>query len=188
MRGSHGTCKSRAIKIQADGQFKLPSAAKPPGKLGRGVYFWSYEEEDGENYGKRQATCWYEFCLKDGWYRRDSDRSKAVFLVEIDDNSTLLDFKDGRVENRYFEHYRKAIEKLDRELDRKVDQNQINNIMDRFILGLEKKLETEFGVVRGITNMPGKYLKANDPIKSSISLTCLAVRDVDLIRIDNVEM
>ncbi|MFC8751014.1 hypothetical protein ACN429_23045 [Pseudomonas oryzihabitans] len=186
IRGTHGTCVSRAEQIVQQG-----TMAKGPGRVGIGAYFWTAvnDSEPCRAYAGKLATGWALRASRQGQYRGERDQGIAivhtVIAVEEDDYISLDDpqflywLRDflGR---RLMEHYHvDAVEKLDASrLHKKEDM--IHGIIEAFVAQLEENLGTAFKVIF-------KSVQANkcidDPLLPFIgNPNCFAVRDTAVIR------
>lgn len=77
IKGTHGTCLSRSNQIQKYG-FKAPTHS---GKLGRGIYLWSYSKNPIRAH--RLAVNWFQKSLDDGKYTNEEKKSLSVIYVEV---------------------------------------------------------------------------------------------------------
>ncbi len=73
-KGTHGTCKSRAIVISEKGFEKFPSHPI----RGNGVYFWR-----DNVHGVELAIAWYKKQFKNGEYSREKIQTCSVVKADI---------------------------------------------------------------------------------------------------------
>lgn len=185
IRGTHGTCVSRAEKIVQEG-----TMAKGPGRVGFGAYFWTAvnDSEACRDYVESLAKGWATRGQKGGQYKGERDQNLAIVhtVIEVgeeeffslDDPEYLYRLRDflGR---RLVEHFRVDSAKAltgDR-LHKK--EEIIHGFIDAFIVELERNLETTFKVVFKSVQAP----KIDDPLLPFIGNPhCFAIRDLSVIR------
>ena len=89
MKGTHGTSRSRANNIVANG-FRL----SPVGKRGSGVYFWGYLSDSMETISRSLAEAWWFDVKRRHLYDKDENKSCSVVFASFDVSDDLhFDFE-----------------------------------------------------------------------------------------------
>ena len=188
IRGTHGTCVSRAEQIAAQGM------TKGPGRVGVGAYFWTAigDSDSSLAYAMKLAENWATRASRGGQYTGERDPRPAIVhaaltleegdYVSLDDPQLLHWLRDflGR---RLVQMLGVAsVEDLDSDrLNRKEDM--IHGIIEAFIEQLEDNIGTPFKVV--FKAVPARGL--SDPLLTYIgNPNCFAIRDTNVIR--NIEI
>lgn len=128
--GTHGTCRSRALAIEAANKFIPPDE---PGLRGTGIYFWVGE------YRVVLAREWHEKRLSDGDFRHDSDPGQAFITSKVEcheDNRISLSDPDVVM----------TLERITMKY-RTLSREQMAKVYDELIDRLEAKMTTSYHVV-----------------------------------------
>lgn len=179
MKGTHGTCVSRANLIRQN-HFCSSSA----GLRGAGVYFWGYTSVSLRDYARELAISWWRFAHnKQGNYSKEKDKKCCVVYVSLNTQGLdVLDLENQEVRDTFIEYCQRVSPHIICEDDRE----KTSRLYDMFVDELEEKLERNFKVV---------HVKVQRPRKTqgilSLDITgqpsCYVVKDVSCIQVDEFE-
>jgi len=172
--GTHGTSKSRALRIQSS-SFRLSGSA---GRAGSGVYFW-----DAELHGRKLAVAWHSLRFKQGEYKYDSEPNCSVIYTTLNfEKNRFLDLEDRKLKTSLGTLIE---EKCGADMGK---DKEVGALYDLFIKKLEEKLGSKlqgFGVT---VALPGKQEDCLFyPVKALGSPYCYVIREINCIKIDNTE-
>ena len=131
LRGTHGTCVSRAESITVHG------FGTGRGLRGSGVYFWSYTIESLEDYVRALAIAWWRFA-KDSkqHYKNEYNQSCSILYVSFNlDQNDILDLENQLLRDKFIEYSQKILPKLDKHSDS--NEEKIRTIYDMFVKDIE---------------------------------------------------
>lgn len=173
MKGSHGTCVSRAEEI------KRKSFRSSLGIKGGGVYFWAYSSN--ESLAKALAIGWWEKCNKDKVYAKESNTGCAVLGVSLAvEEVDCLDFESLEVREAFVSFCKSIIDRLQcKKGERKEDKEAA--AYDFFVKKIEEVSGKQIKVVKVKVPPPNKI---NYPLSIAYlgSPLCYVVKDVDCIK------
>lgn len=177
MRGSHGTCRSRAESICSQG-FRVDLAI--PGRQGCGAYFWEHGA-NAKGLAKLLAFHWYECCFSRGDFLKDDDQRRAALFVEISDEVEMLNFAEPHVEQGWKEYYREAHQKS----KAFITETERLKLREQYILFIEAEAEASIDVVRGFVRVPAKPdgTRGDSPIFVDDSQPILVARNPSVVSI-----
>lgn len=178
MKGTHGTCRSRATSINKDG-FKV----SPSGKRGAGVYFWGYTKNSLESYAKKLAVHWCFFAKnKAGTYNKDSDKRCSVIIVSFNiQDERILDLENQTIRDSLIEYTNKVYSRIEGD-----DDDKISVIYDMFVKDLEIETNVEFKLIHVKIQQPRGF-KKDLPLDITGQPSCYVVKDPACITIEYIE-
>lgn len=165
-KGTHGTCKSRAIVISKKG-FEIFNSNP---RRGNGVYFWR-----DNFYAVEFAKAWYKQELKKGAYNYESVKTCSVIKADLKvDEDQVFNIDDPFVKDRLldFIHGRKITKDKD-----------ICKIYDNFITNMESKLNKRIKLVLTQVRVP----ESDFPRTFIETAYCYVVRSIDCIHITAID-
>lgn len=173
MKGSHGTCVSRAEEI------KKKSFRLNPGIKGDGVYFWAYSSN--ESLAKALAIGWWEKCNKDKVYAKESNTDCAVLGVSlVVEEAYCLNFEDLSVRESFINFCASILSRLEaKKGEKKEDKEAV--AYDLFVKKIEEVSGKQIKVVK-VKVPPPKKLNYPLSIAYLGSPLCYVVKDVDCIK------
>ena len=179
MRGSHGTCKTFAASVLANG-FN-PSAE---GRLGPGIYFWRISADaPGTISGRKRAKDWHWNAkrMRDSPYAKAPDKSCAVLFAEIEE-SNVLSLDNDNVLNKFSRFFEVAIRKYQAASPEGITDTIQSNIHDEFVDFLLEEggvidvvtgpiqmvRRGKFGIANARPFWPGIVVRNKDAIKEVV--------------------
>lgn len=178
-KGTHGTCRSRANEIIANG-FSSSSA----GRRGSGVYMWGYTNDKLKPQVSELACAWWNYSHKQGNYSKDSDKRCAIVdsTLHLEDDF-VLDMEIQAIREKFIIYSETFLEGIE-----SYTPKEISEVYDAFVDDLEQKLGYAFQMV---------HVKVQRPVKWSYKLlpdqdiagqpSCYVVKDLTCIAVDGVE-
>ncbi|WP_447778336.1 hypothetical protein [Aeromonas veronii] len=172
MKGTHGTCVSRANAIKISGFKKSEN-----GLRGSGTYFWGYTRDALQDYVRNLAISWWRFAhTKKHSYKDDQNPRCCVVYATLEaGEDDILDFENQAIRDRFFEFALKTKPRLTGE-----ESDITSRLYDMFINEAEDKLEKEFRIIHVKVQQP-----ANTPKHLSLDITgqpsCYVVKDLSCI-------
>ncbi|MGL0953252.1 hypothetical protein [Vibrio vulnificus] len=178
MKGTHGTCVSRANLIKDNG-----FSGSTHGRRGSGAYFWGYTRDVLQEYARELARAWWRYALeKPKYYQKEKDQGCCVIYVTLETNSTdVLDFENQELRDHFFEYCHKTLPRLEGS-----DEEKMSTIYDMFINEIEEKLEKRFKIVHVKVQQPPKTKKVL-PLDITGQPSCYVVKDLSCISVDDFE-
>ncbi|QVW35923.1 hypothetical protein KIP69_03475 [Geobacter sulfurreducens] len=165
LRGTHGTTRSRAEKIQELG-FRAS-----PGIKGTGVYFWRDNALSGD-----LARDWYRYYLKKELYAKDSNKQCAVIFGLIAcDETNFVNLDDSEIKDDILW----LIKNKGLEGDRK------GKIYDEYLDMLSRELGNSIKVSQVSVPVPKEF--RNFPSFLYMMADCYVVKDVDCVQVETVK-
>lgn len=182
--GTHGTCRSNAENIHAEG-----FVAKP-GRIGVGAYFWAAIEDSDEcrHLSKRLAHKWASLAQARGEYQDKALSQVATVEVKVDvDEAEVLGLDDPRLVYGLWSMLNSKLAELlnmpftgewNTGINFKEHEDALHGAIELFILRLEQRYNRQFKLVFKIQSCP----KFNDPLLPFIgNYSCFAIRDTEVI-------
>lgn len=178
MKGTHGTCVSRANLIKTNG-----FSGSSQGKRGTGAYFWGYTRDALHDYVRELAIAWWRYALeKPRYYQKELDQRCCVIYVHLtSDPLDVLDFENQQLRDRFFEYCHKVHPRLTGS-----EEEKTSTIYDMFISDIERKLERTFKIVHVKVQQPSKTRKML-PLDITGQPSCYVVKDLSCISVVNFE-
>ena len=174
-KGTHGTCRSYAEEILANG-FKATD-----GRIGKGTYFWAYFSDETEFCAKELAASWWRHSKQTHKYDHAKDNRCTVIYVEINStDDSYLDLEDTDIKAKLIAFANQTYRKDDQR-----DYNKhkaLGATYDLFIKLMEEALNIEFDIVHIRVAPPGGY-RPPLPIEITGAPSCFLVMNDNCINI-----
>lgn len=178
MKGTHGTCVSRANSIKDNG-----FSGSANGKRGAGAYFWGYTNDGLRGYVRELAISWWRYALeKPRSYHKEKDQRCCVIYVTLDaKNSEILDLEKQVLRDIFFDYCNKTLPRLEGD-----PEKNIPVVYDMFVGDIERKLKKKFKIVHVKVQQP-RNTKKLLPLDITGQPSCYVVKDLACIGIDDFE-
>lgn len=144
LQGAHGTCRSRATKIEEEG-----FACSPKGRAGKGVYFWEYGSAKAD--ARDLAVAWWRAARRQNTYRGESNDACSVIYAK----ATVKEVEILNLENlRLKESIAKLISSF---LGDPRDEELVSATYAVFISELELENSVVYKVMQACLPPPSKH-------------------------------
>lgn len=173
MKGTHGTSRSKANNIVANGFH-----ASPVGIRGSGVYFWGYLSDSMEEISRNLAKAWWSDATRRQSYSQDSDKSCSVVFAAFDVSNDLhFDFEAQEVRESFIRYSDKMIDRIEGD-----DDEKASTLYDMFVQRIETKSQKQYKLIHFKVHPPRGFVF---PILRDIigQPSCYAVKDISCITI-----
>lgn len=181
MKGTHGTCVSRAISIRQHGFRKSDK-----GLRGSGAYFWGYTRDTLEKYVRDLAVAWWKFAhATRNFYKDEEDKRCCVLYASLESaESDVFDFEHQEIRDRFHEYSLKTLPRLTG-----TDEEKRSAVYDMYLGEVEARLKKEFKIVHVKIQQPKKFPREEHlPLDITGQPSCYVVKDLScIINIDKFE-
>jgi len=178
MKGTHGTCVSRATSIRQNG-----FSRSAQGRRGSGVYFWGYTIDELELYVRNLAISWWRFAhQKRNDYREEEDPRCCVLFATLQSNSTdVFDFENQQIRDKFVEYSAKTLPRLTGS-----DDEKISTIYDMYLERVESLYDKKYKIIHVKVPQPSNFQKLL-PLDITGQPSCFIVKDLSCITTDRFE-
>lgn len=165
-KGTHGTCKSRALQIQTKG-FEIFNSFP---RRGNGVYFWR-----NNTYAVEFAKAWHKQELKNHKYDYETNKTCSVIMADMRvEEDQIFNVDDPIVKDKIFEIIQGK--KITRD-------KEVCLIYDNFIKSMEHRLGKSIKLVLTQVRVP----ESDFPRLFIETAYCYVVRSIDCIQITAID-
>jgi hypothetical protein len=168
-KGTHGTCRSRARRIDAGG-FRSSQ-----GRAGTGVYLWA------GRYSRALAIGWYNYCYEKGTFATDTDAHGMVIYCSVEAEETAI----FNLEDPDFVESIEALARF-RNITNQSPIADVAALWDGYVKAIERRENTTYVILeKRLAAPPSRY--CDYPVTVLGQPYCFIVRAPDRIRVERKE-